>query len=227
MASRCFELRSGNLGLRWSKKCMVAANRRLAVRNRRVLASGLPAKVFRGTLHCVRNQNVGVGDQKLGTRHTGRRMLRNLFGEIPALSAVVLLGLAALWLCSVLVGLWASRAQRRWPARIGIAASLVIFLAAWLYVSPLTRFLEDAIYSLCYPANRHYFASETAYAACAVILAASNVVGIVSVWASLGRPHWFCASWGSPRSRRCCSWSAPMSLASSSSCNRSLRSCRL
>ena len=31
--------------------------------NRRVLASGLPATVSRGTLHCVRNQDVGVGNQ--------------------------------------------------------------------------------------------------------------------------------------------------------------------
>ncbi len=113
------------------------------------------------------------------------------FGEIPLLSAAALLGLSALWLCSVLVGLWASRAQRQWTARIGIAASLVIFLAGWLHVSPLKSFLTEAIYSLCYPANRHYFAPETAYAACAVILVASNAVGIVSIWASLGRPHWF------------------------------------
>jgi hypothetical protein len=118
-------------------------------------------------------------------------MLPYPFGEIHLLSAAVLLGLAALWLCSVPIGLWASHAQRRWPARIGIAASLVIFLAGWLYVSPLAEFLANGIYSLSYPANRHYFAPETADAACAVILAASNVVGIVSVWASLGRPHWF------------------------------------
>ena len=118
-------------------------------------------------------------------------MLHNPFGEIPLLSAAVLLGLAALWLCSVLVGLWASRAQRRWPVRIGIAISLVIFLAGWLYVSPLTRFLGDGIYSLFYPANRYYFAPGTAYAACAVILAASNVVGVAGIWVSLGRPHWF------------------------------------
>jgi hypothetical protein len=117
-------------------------------------------------------------------------MLLNPFAEIPLLPAAILLGLA-LWLCSVLVGLWASRAQRRWLARIAIAASLVAFFAGWLYVSPLTSFLEGAIYCLFYPANRHYFAPETAYAAWAVILVASNVVGIVSVWASLGRPHWF------------------------------------
>jgi hypothetical protein len=118
-------------------------------------------------------------------------MLPTPFGEIRLLWAAVLLALGAIWLFAVLIGLRASRVQRRWPARIGISVSLVIFLAGWLSVSPLSRFLADAIYGLLYPANRHYFAKETGYAACAVILAASNVVGIAGIWASLGRPHWF------------------------------------
>ena len=117
-------------------------------------------------------------------------MLPNPFHTIPLHSTAIRLAWAAPWLSSMLFGLWASRARRRSLARIGIAASLVIFLIGWLSVSPLTEFLAGAIYDLLYPANRHVSWGHP-YAACAVVLAASNVVGIAGIWAGLGRPHRF------------------------------------
>jgi hypothetical protein len=37
MAMRCFDLRDGNLGLRWLEECGVAANRQPSVRNGTIL----------------------------------------------------------------------------------------------------------------------------------------------------------------------------------------------
>jgi hypothetical protein len=120
-------------------------------------------------------------------------MLLNLFDKVPPpLSGDILFGLAAfLWLTFVvLFSLLASRAKRRWPARIGIAASLVTFLAGWLSASPLARFFMGATVCLMYPANRHFSLADP-YSACVVMLLASNLVGIAVIWACTGRRHWF------------------------------------
>ncbi len=81
-------------------------------------------------------------------------------------------------------------------ARFGVAASLTIFLVVWLSASPL--FLVQAAFDLLYPANR-YFPCVHYFAAFVVMLAASNVVGIASIWAGLGRAHWFLRSSGDCR----------------------------
>ena len=118
-------------------------------------------------------------------------MLPNLFEGVPRLSTEILFALAALWLILVvLFGLVASRARRRWPARIGIAASLIAFLAGWLSASLLARFLMETTFRLMYPANLHFF-SAVNLSACVVMLVASNIVGIAVIWAGMGRQHWF------------------------------------